>query len=667
MDSAEPIPQQNMVDLSSIVITPPKLTKEEVADRGNDIYTLMNMAAMRETKHPQFDGMGYSLWNQTNEQADMSFLPPKKNKMDSRIVTGTTHEKDTTILSLISSFNFEVKVRAFNEENVEEVDLGEALTAMIRKSREIEDYDGKRALNYRNLIVQGTSFVRERYVESYIPKKTITQFNGADLDKTQWTESGFDVLYDGCMSDLVDGKKVFLKDIRQWDIKKQPEVHTVEYIPRPLAESIFGGLSRWKNVPKRITPTAQATYLTLSSIYADWTFALIDDDKVEVWEKFCPYNNTYQLYLNGVPMLSVGFPLTAVSPSGCIPLAKGDLDRMNLFAYSKSIPSKTKILQAVWDEVLRVMLIKFKQGAFVPSGNLSNKVLSENIFMPGRFTPDISAADLPPLIANPGLNNSDFSFFNLLKQTMDSISVSSALEGQQPAQGMTATQYLDQQKKQIMKLGASIDAFINWEKQMAHLRCMNLIANWTTPYDRKLNETKDALINIYRTIAAEDTFDNGKTGTRIIRFTPDNHEGIRNSEDVYDEESAVADAKGQEVRYTYINPDLLRSIKFNFFFEIVPTDKNNDKLSQMVFMNNVMQAAQIFGLQSLNTDYLKKRFAQVMGEDFSKFFAQQPQGMPMAAPGTDGTGMNANMNPLANGVKMPEGNTLTPPNMQPVK
>lgn len=663
MDSSEPIPQTNMTDMSGLTIQAPKLTPEEVADRGNDIYTLMNMAAMRETKHPQFDGMGYSLWNQTNEQADMSFLPPKKNKMDSRIVTGTTHEKDTTILSLISSFNFEVKVRAFNEDEVEEVDLGEALTAMIRKSRELEDYDGKRSLFYRNMLVQGTSFIREKYVEAYVPKKTITHFDGADLDKTQWTESGFEVLYDGCMSDLVDGKKVFLKDIRQWDIKKQPEVHTVEYIPRPLAESIFGGMKRWANVPKRITPTAQATYLTLSSIYADWTFALIDDDKVEVWEKFKPYDNTYQIYLNGIPMLPVGFPLTAISPSGCIPLAKGDLDRMNLFAYSKSIPSKTKILQAVWDEVLRVMLIKFKQGAFVPSGNLSNKVLSENIFMPGRFTPDISAADLPPLIANPGLNNSDFSFFNLLKQTMDSISVSSALEGQQPEAGMTATQYLDQQKKQIMKLGASIDSFINWEKQMAHLRCMNLIANWTTPYDRKLNDTKDKLVNLYRTIAAQDTFDNGKSGTRIIKFTPDT--GSRTSEDIYDEEQAMGKAKNQEVRYSYINPELLRSIKFNFYYEVVPTDKNNDKLSQMVFMNNVMQAMQVFGPQSLNTDYLKKRFAQVMGEDFDKFFAQTPQGVPPVAPG--GTGMNQNMNPLANGVKMPQGNTLAPPNMQPVK
>lgn len=662
----DPLPQQNMSDVSNIEITPPKLTKEEVRARGDDIYTLMNMAAMRESKHPQFDGQGYSMYNQSNEQADMSFLPPKKNKMDSRLVTGTTHEKDTTILSLITSFNFEVKVRAFNEDSVEEVELGEALTAMIRKSRELEDYDGKRALNYRNMLVQGTSFIREKYVESYVPKKIITHFDGADLDKTQWNESGSDVLYDGCVSDLIDGKKVFLKDIRQWDIKKQPEVHTVEYIPRAVAESIFGGMERWKNVPKKITPTAQATYLTLSSIYADWTFGLIDDDKIEVWEKFCPYTNSYQLYLNGIPMLAVGFPLTAVSPSGCIPLAKGDLDQMNLFAYSKSIPAKTKILQAVWDEVMRVMLIKFKQGAFVPSGNLSNKVLSENIFMPGRFTPDISAADLPPLMANPGVTSSDFQFFNLLKETMDSLSVSAALEGQQPSEGMTATQYLDQQKKQIMKLGASIDAFINWEKQMAHLRCMNIISNWTTPYDRKLNETKDGLVNLYRTITAEDTFDNGKSGTRIIKFTPNT--GQMDSEDVYDQEQSMVKAKGTEVRYSYINPDLLKSVKFNFYYEIVPTDKNNDKLSQMVFMNNVMQAAQIFGLQSLNTDYIKKRFAQVMGEDFDKFFLQTPQGLPPAGAGAgQGTGMNQNMNPMANGVKMPQGNTLAPPNMQPVK
>ena len=49
-----------------------------------------------------------------------------------------------------------------------------------------------------------------------------------------------------------------------------------------------------------------------------------------------PFEQTFQIYINGVPMLPISFPLKAVSPSGLIPITKGDLDLMNMFAYSKS-------------------------------------------------------------------------------------------------------------------------------------------------------------------------------------------------------------------------------------------------------------------------------------------------------------------------------------------
>src|SRR5204863_7361783 len=103
----------------------PKLSKDEISQRSVHIQMLMQAAMVRESPQPQFDGMGYSMYNQTNEMADMSFLPPKKNKNESRLVTGTTHEKDTTLLSMMLNFNFEVKIRAFDQDNNEKTELGD--------------------------------------------------------------------------------------------------------------------------------------------------------------------------------------------------------------------------------------------------------------------------------------------------------------------------------------------------------------------------------------------------------------------------------------------------------------------------------------------------------------------------------------------------------------
>lgn len=632
-------------DKKEKVVEQPKLSTAELKQRSTHIQYLMQSAMVRESARPQFDGMGYSQYNQTNEMADMSFLPPKKNKGESRLVTGVTHEKNTTILSMLINFNFEVKVRAYDEAKEELVDLGNALTAMVRKSRQIENYDEKRPIIYRNLLVQGTSFVRERYVEMYKPKKVanVSDIDYTRLDEVKWKNVGDEKVYVGCSSDMVDGKKIFLQDIRQTDIRKQPRVFTVEYIPREIAETIYGKMERWKNVPYQITVTSTANYLTLASIYSDWTFAEIDNTKVEVFEAFEPFTNTYQLYLNGVPMLPAGFPLTVISPSGIIPIAKGDLDPMNLFAYSKSIPAKTKIDQATMDEVVKIMVLKMQQSARPPTGNLSDRILSENIFMPGRITPDVSKDQLPSLIDSPGINQSDFSFYQLLNEQIGKKSVTDQLEGASMNSGeITATQYLDMKKQQMLKLGASIDAVINWEKQMAHLRTINVIQNWTKEFEQNIDDT---VLKLSNSISIDDTFEDGKEGTRIIRF--DENYG-KLPDDVMQEEQDMFKKTNVETRITYINPQWLRGLKANFYYEIIPVDKNNDKLTQVIFMNTIRQAMEIFGPQSLNVDYLKRRYAQVFGEDPSKFFLSR-QSLPQAMiPGTGNNGI------ISDEAKIPE-------------
>jgi hypothetical protein len=657
MSTQQPI---SPVSPSSEVVPPVSLTSEENYARGKDFQQLLFSSQLRETSHPQFDGMGYTKYNETNEMADMSFLPPKKNKMDTRMVTGITHEKDSTLLSMLLDFNFEVRVRPYDSNQEELIELGNAISAMLRKSRELEKYEEKRPILYRGLIVQGTAFTRERYIQQYVPKKVIEgDVNFTEMDTVKWTEAGYEKVYDGCVTEYVDGKKVFLQDIRQPDIRKQPRVFTVEYITREYAETLFSHFSRWKNVPKTITPQ-QYGQMTLGSIYSDWTFSEVDNTKVEIIEVFKAMENTYQLYLNGVPMLRIGFPLTAISASGMCPIAKGDIDHMNLFAYSKSIPAKTKIDQAVLDEVVRLMLIKFKQGAFVPRGNLSNKILSENILIPGRFTPDISPKDIPALIDNPGLTNADFSFYSLIEEQMAEKSVAKSLEGAQPHGDMTASQYLDQQKKAMLKLGSIVDAVINWEKQMAHLRTIDILQNWTNEIEQNVDNVTGEIKSIYQNISVDDTFDDGKKGTRMIKFTTQNSEADRTSESVHLEEMEYNKRTGKTVRYTYIDPVLLKNLKATFYYEIIPTDKNNDKLTQMLFIQNMIQAMNIFGPQSMNMEYLKKRFAYVIGEDFEKYFNQNmpPEGMNPAVAGM-GNPQGMMQKQQANGINVPQPNMMS--------
>lgn len=600
-------------DPSSPYYTPtPQLSDDQMLERAFDLSRLYQIAQVRESPWPQFDGMGYMKYNETNEMADISFLPPKKNKGDTRITTGVTHEKDSSLVSFYLNLNFEGVVRVFKG-NKEEIDIGTTLTKMIRKSRQEEQYDNKRAQFYRNYTAQGTAFAREQYTEIWVPNKVITgDINPARLDEVAWIEAGLKKQASLCETVLVDGKKVFMENIREADIQKQPGVYVVEYIPRALLQSIWGQTEMWKYVPFMQSAGGMAVgSLTQGSIYSDWIYGEVDFSKLEVLTVYRPFEQRFQLYFNGIPMLKPKYPLRAVSPSGLIPLSKGDQDLMNMFAYSKSDPAKAKIDQAVFDELLQTMVMKSRQSAQVPRANNTGKLITPDMFLGGRMITNLNPEHIPPLIENPGITASDFSFFQLFKEHLDSKTLSSILEGQATGKDMTLGEYLDQQKKAMLKIGAKIDGIIQWEKQMLRLRVMNLLA-----HGAQKNEQGS-----YKDISMEDNMFDGSKGLNVIKFDENN---IRSPYQIYDEEQKFQQENGSPVEYTYIDPVLMREMlddpEYYFCYEITPVDKNNDKITQMMFINMITQAGNIFGADSLQVSRLKKRYAQVMGESYDDLF-----------------------------------------------
>lgn len=590
----------------------PELTPDEVKERSFDLYRLFQISQVRESALPQFDGMGYSRWNETNEMADISYLAPKKNKGDTRITTGVTHEKDSTIVSFLLNMNFEGSVRVFYQ-NKELTDFGTTLTKLVRKTREEENYDGKRYGNYRNYVAQGTSFIREQYTELWVPDRQIVgDIDPTALDKTKWIDKGFKKVSAGCESILVDGKKVFMEDIRQPDIQKQPGVYTVEYVPRENMAAIWGKTARWKNVPWIVTPTATSLgTLSQGSIYSDWIWGEIDFNKVELIHVYRPMARRFQIYMNGVPMLPNNFPLEAISPSGLIPIAKGDADIMNMFAYSKSVPSKTKIDQAVFDEILQNMVMKQRQSASVPRANLSDRVVTPDAFLGGRIIANLDPKDVPPLIEDPGITQSDFNFYTTFKQHLDDKTFSDILAGQDPGD-VTAAQYMAQQKQAMLKLGGILDGIIQWEKSMLRLRVMNILAH-------AYQATEDG--SGYKSISMEDDTYDGSKGMNVINFTSPN---TKTSEQVFQEEIDYEKVNGSQVAYTYVDPVLMKKVltdpEYYICYEVIPVDKNNDTLTQMAFVQMIQQAQLLFGPESLQVDRLKKRYAQVMGEVFDDLF-----------------------------------------------
>lgn len=580
----------------------------------------------RELNHAQFNDMTYTEYYNSNEKAANSYIRPKVDEDDTRIVTGTTEEKDKSILATVLNYNLEPNIVAFNQDNQVLRELGTTAEALIKKSREIEDYDLKRELIYKELFDQGTCFVSEEWIEKICIRKDIEELDfseGVKISGAKWQDR-LEKVYAECSATLLKGLNVYLGNIYEFNLAKQPYLFTSEQIPYSQAKQIYGKWERFEYVPKTFTkmPTMSGDDNTFNLWY---TVADVREGFVDVVKYQDQDNDEYMILLNGVMMLPIKFPLPWKYKKFSI--AKGDVEPISqFFAYSKSYPAKTKVDQAVLDEFLKLIILKTRK-SFTPAyANNTGQVLSKKILMPGKFTEGINPAQLIPIGDSNGVSNSEFATYQFVKSMIDSKTVHPSFEGAEPSGNPTATEIIELKKQSMVKLGLAMYGIISLEKQLAWLRLQNIFDNWTKKQDEKVDTAKGSLRNVYKKVTVEGDID-GRQGQKMIEFVDDYED--RTPESIYKEEEEMS--KEYPVQKIYLKTDELLSIRKNFYITVNPTEKYSDQLDRVLFTQQVTEGYNLFGPQAFNTDYLKRQWALKNKHDPDKIFT--PSNGPLIANG----------------------------------
>lgn len=620
----------------------PDYTELELAYRASLMKKLINAQTDRNAEQKEFNDQNYQEYYDSNLRAANSYIPPKKNPEDTRIVTGTTEEKNNTLLSAILNYNLEPNIMAFDKDEMEVDELGRNMEDLIKKSREIEDYDTKRMLIYKELLDQGTCFIEELWVEEVRVQKKLADidwYNGVDVKKIKWTPKDI-AGFCGCQTRLMRGDKVYLGNIKEFEIKKQPFLFTVDIMPYSEAEVVYKNWSRWEFVPKKVVKVAP----TDDSTYRNWTLEEQTENYVEVIKFQDKWANEFMILLNGVMMLPIEFPLEAVSPSGEYTIAKGDIYPIsNFFAYSKSIPAKTKVDQGVLDEMLKLIILKTQKSYAPPFANNTGRVLSRKIFNAGEITNQIDPEKLKTIGDVQGVSQSEFAAFEFIKNIVDQKSTSPAFSGDQSAGRQTATEILELKKQQMMKLGLVIYGIINLEKQLSWLRVYNILTNWTKKQDAKVDEFTGQLQDVFKTIIVDSQMEDTQMGKKIISFTPDAAQ--YSPEQIMEEENQLSQTMRMPVRKTYMHPDVAK-MKYFWYITIAPTEKATSDLEFVQFKQTIQDAITLFGPQAVNLPYLQKRFGVLSKQNPDKFFNTNVQPMPTEAAmgGGDNGGLGAQLN-----------------------
>jgi len=589
------------------------LTKEEQEAIGFYIKQARKARDQREMNWEYFDGMTYTQDYISNRRAKNSYLRPKKNDVEVRVVGGATEKKIEVVANELIRINLQPEIRAFDEVDNEMYEFGEDLTSLIKRLNEIERDDDFWQAFIEELLSQRAVFIQEYVDYEYT--------NGNKSKKS--VEYKIPVL----KKRILTGLKVFLGDITipSYRFKDQPYIVLYDRTTFKEAKRIYGDNENFKYVK----PKGNYEVSDLNT----WAIAELETDECEILTYISTCDNEYNVIINGVPMFKSGSPIPK------------DFDGYNMvmvvlksmseeFAYGKPLTASAKTLQAFSDESLRMMITKFQQ-ALKPSYGVSEakaKIFSRDIWAPATIVQGVTANDFTRLTDHQGVTQSEFNFYQLIDTKVQEFIGAGQNQQGLESKSNTATESQIQQQQFLKQLGYSVLAMMRAKRDATYLRINSTLKQHTEPYKKRVNPITNEIENVFRrfTVSNED-LGFGQFGRKEIEFT-DKQVG---EEDLMNlrEEERTAEEMGEPFRRKYLNVDILKNFKWFFYVVINQKPEESSALDKAMFkekLADAMNVAQISGRQ-LKGDKIVEDFGRL--NKAKDWFEDRMMAPPMTQPG----------------------------------
>lgn len=598
-------------------IEPPKYSDEEKEYRSALRRKLTKAKEIREEQHEEFDNMSYEAYFDANERGANTYINTTKNKGETNFQSGTLRTKLFAVLSSMQSLNLSPDIMAYNESEIELSALGNAAEDIIERTNDYENDKEKRMLRQYEMLKQGTVFVEDMWIDKWIKEKKINKkFDGKieDIKITTTEKKEFGMPE----KNILSGLSVFLGNIRVYDIREQPYVFTVEFVDRETARQIYGKWDRWQNVNFDISNFESDIDSEEWRLYTEEK-----EDMVEIVKYQDKPNNEFQIIINGVTMLPMGFPLTEVSPDGEYTIIQQNLEPIKEnFAYGKSFIFKNKDIVSILDNMMQMAVLKTQKSYFPPYLNLSGRVLSKDIFMPGRITSGIQRGDVIPLSEDEakGVTNAEFNMIAEVKSFIDSNTVSPTFQGQKEQGTITATQTLSLQNQSRLMMAMTTLAATLLEIKLTEKRLTLVLKNWFEPVGTRLDGVRNKIIDTFRVTSVPKMI--RKEGLGMETVLPTKEE--LTPEEIGIMEIAMERQMRKPVRIIVLNPEEIKKAKLIWKVNVVAKEEKSSELAKMMFKDFIVTGMNI-GLP-FDMEYVAKRYAEYYNEDPAKMFTkQQPQ------------------------------------------
>lgn len=578
----------------------------------------------RDQIHVQFDSMSFLGYLDNNERMWNATIEPKTDVRDwrSNARKRSVFHKGIAILGKLLDENFMSEFTAYDEESQLDQELGHALTDAVlatkerENSEEIEYLAGQELLKHGFVPIQEVFEVSDRIIKELDP---VDWSVGVAADKRTWKEKTVPYKRQ-CVKRVIRNDSLYLGNIflGPHEFDRQPYIFVRSYKSYEEAKSIFGKFARWKSVKPGMgqeTGHARVAYLD------HWRLGSLNEGEVEIIEYQDKWNDEYQIIINGVMMLPVGFPLPWASKEYNITF-RTLYAISHTFAYAHGLAHIMRSNSQIHDFLLRYMVDKSFQDLLPPFVTKSQRALSSSIFIPGRVTHDVSPEDVQPLLQT-GLPASSTQMLEYFEQSLDEDSIAKVVAGQDSPGAATAYE-ISQQMKQAMKaLGPIVFSFMWMIRDLDMMRAQNILENLARPKEKKIDEDSKEIVSVYEKLVLEDAdLPDGGRGMHIIEFG--DGENAPDSYELFKREIEMK-KKGVNAKYSYINAEFVRELPMKLHNTVKSSPRKTSDVKKLLF-DNFMQGATAYFAPSLNYESLQTEFAKMWDKDPEKLFIKQEEG-----------------------------------------
>ena len=602
-----------------------QFTPEQQEYFGKLKTRLTEIRDKRNETHDEFDGLDYVSYYLANERGANTTLKPVKNKGETQFQSGTLRTKMMSLLSSLINLNLSAQIRAFNRMNILINSLGESMEDIEEKQNEVNKDKELKMLRQYEMLKQGTVFVEtiweeEKSIEKKLKSGQLGKFSGVE-----WEEETY-VCDARPVRRIISGLSVYLGNMRQYFCEKQPDLYTCEVIDYSKAKELYGDWEMFEYVSTNIKTFN-------GDLGSPWK--LFDEsetkDKVEVVKYQNVPANEFQIILNGIPMLPVGYPL----PWGQF----YSIDQQNLepiredFAYGKSFIFKNKNLVSILDEMMKLAVLKTQKSFMPPYINMSGRNISRNVLMPATISTGFRKGDLLPVSDNEamGVTSSEFAMIQELTTFIDRNTVSQTFAGGvESGSRTTATQIMETQRQAKVMLGLLILTASLLEEKLSTKTLLLNLEYWFEPEGTQLNEARNVIENRYRIVSQERSVKGEGKGIRMTIPS----DKLPSENDVYELEGLMKKKIGKPVKIIMIDPRALKNVEYIWNVIVTAKEEESSELSKLM-LEDMIAKANAMGIV-LDKKYVGELFAEAYDLDAEKLLGQEEVQLPQMEEGQAG-------------------------------